>query len=502
MRALTRAQPQDPGAWNNLGFLLREEGSRAAGDATVGGKGASEEATRLFRDSWAAYLEAVRLAPDDARIVNDAALIQVYHLRDELDRAETMLRDAIRIGEAQLAEMGPDPPEARRFPVAQAVGDAWQNLAYLYYHVRPDPSRVKECVENSIATRTDAREGLRAYVDAVEGRRAPIPERPQGAAPPREAPTERGQIAWQRSFDDARALAAAEHRPLFVFHRGDGLGVRAEYLDALLARPAFAEAASVAACAVADRARHGAVDRDAAGRRVPCPHYGVVTCGEHQRACEQLAAAWAALRRPDEGDAPADGLLLFRADGTRAPIGGRGGLGGGFAEAAQGEAPVASPDLAPLLADLIWNEGPAQDAAAVALVARPDRAARDAVEALLGLAPRDALPLGAAGAIAGHELVVPTSAVAALVAALAARGDAASLEALTACAGPHSDPVACALVVVRVGDRLDVARLKRLREWSDDARVRARAEEALRSPARADRDEIASWLELIAAAER
>src|SRR5262249_20419959 len=83
-----QAAPQELGAtWNNLGFLLRELATQVASGA-VPAADREQRAREVFRDSWQAYERAVELLPGDARVANDAALIQVYHLRDNLAAAE------------------------------------------------------------------------------------------------------------------------------------------------------------------------------------------------------------------------------------------------------------------------------------------------------------------------------------------------------------------------------------------------------------------------------
>ena len=137
---------QVPGAgawWNNLGFVLREHATQI-GAGLVPELGERElRARETYRESWQAYRKAVELLPDDVRVLNDAGLVQVYHLRDNLGEAEALLERAIERGEAELAALGPESDERVRFPLAQAVGDAWLNLGTLYYHVFRQPARAR-----------------------------------------------------------------------------------------------------------------------------------------------------------------------------------------------------------------------------------------------------------------------------------------------------------------------------------------------------------------------
>jgi hypothetical protein len=89
------------------------------------------------------------------------------------------------------------------------------------------------------------------------------------------------QILWQRSLDDALALAKEEKRPILIAVNMDGESaseriVRENYRD-----PAFVNATRPFVCLVASVFRHTPRDYDEQGRRIPCPRLGEVTCGEH-----------------------------------------------------------------------------------------------------------------------------------------------------------------------------------------------------------------------------
>lgn len=89
------------------------------------------------------------------------------------------------------------------------------------------------------------------------------------------------QILWQRSLEDALAIAKAENRPLLVAVNMDGESaseriVRERYRD-----PAFVAATRQFVCVIASAFRHSPRDHDDEGRRIPCPRLGEVTCGEH-----------------------------------------------------------------------------------------------------------------------------------------------------------------------------------------------------------------------------
>jgi tetratricopeptide (TPR) repeat protein len=100
--------------------------------------------------SYLAYQDAVALAPEDVGIVNDCALILVYHLQRDADAAEALLLRALELGEKQLPELvraageeGLDAEQKSQRQLAaqklrSAVGDAWQNLGVLCLTLRGD----------------------------------------------------------------------------------------------------------------------------------------------------------------------------------------------------------------------------------------------------------------------------------------------------------------------------------------------------------------------------
>ena len=117
--------PADADWWNNLGFFRRELALQR------GEQGDEDGMRRTMEASLAAYDRAAALAPDDARILNDHALIRVYYLDGPWDEAEAELKRAIELGTAQLAALPADVDEETRNRLDEAVGDAWENLAYL-----------------------------------------------------------------------------------------------------------------------------------------------------------------------------------------------------------------------------------------------------------------------------------------------------------------------------------------------------------------------------------
>ncbi len=110
------------------------------------------------------------------------------------------------------------------------------------------------------------------------------------ATEPDPAPTSQPQIEWQRSLADARAVAAAEQRPLLFAVNMDG-----ESASDRITHENYREQALVAATRgyvplAASLFRHNPRDYDDQGRRIPCPRLGCMTCGEHLAAEPELFA--------------------------------------------------------------------------------------------------------------------------------------------------------------------------------------------------------------------
>ena len=109
---------------NNLGLFTRD----LAG--TLSRRGQHDEAAQLYQESWDVYSRLVELRPEHPRSVNDRALIAVYYLDEHHEFAVQELHRVISIGEVLLAEMDENVPEEEHRSVDEAVGDAYENLAY------------------------------------------------------------------------------------------------------------------------------------------------------------------------------------------------------------------------------------------------------------------------------------------------------------------------------------------------------------------------------------
>jgi tetratricopeptide (TPR) repeat protein len=133
---------------------------------------ASERAAQarlMMRKSWEAYRASVDLAPHDVRGVNDAALVLIYYLHSDLDRAAELLLRAAADGAAQMEDPALD--ERARYELANAWGDACQNLGALYLFHRRDPAHAKAYLEQSVAIGPDPRPLLtEVWLPLCEGR--------------------------------------------------------------------------------------------------------------------------------------------------------------------------------------------------------------------------------------------------------------------------------------------------------------------------------------------
>lgn len=116
--------------------------------------------------SWAAYEPAAALLPEDVRVVNDTALILVYYLHRDLERAEAMLRRCIEMGGPQLeakraalaSEASPEKAAALESEIGQlteAWGDAYQNLGVLLWVHRSDATGALPVLERCLEVEPD-----------------------------------------------------------------------------------------------------------------------------------------------------------------------------------------------------------------------------------------------------------------------------------------------------------------------------------------------------------
>jgi hypothetical protein len=99
-------------------------------------------------------------------------------------------------------------------------------------------------------------------------------------------------IAWQRSLADVDALVAATGRPLLLALNMDGESASDRIWHENYRDPAFVELSRRCICVGASVFRHNAVDHDADGRRLECPRFPGLTCGEHIALEPALFERW------------------------------------------------------------------------------------------------------------------------------------------------------------------------------------------------------------------
>ena len=88
-------------------------------------------------------------------------------------------------------------------------------------------------------------------------------------------------ITWERSWDDALAVSLQTDRPILICVNMDGEIASEHYAGIRYRQPDIAALYEPYVCVIASVYRHTPRDYDPEGRRIPCPRFGTVTCGEH-----------------------------------------------------------------------------------------------------------------------------------------------------------------------------------------------------------------------------
>ena len=98
---------------------------------------------------------AAELAPEDVRILNDTALLLVYHLHRDWDRAAELLTRAVELGQKQLenAEL----TKSQRTELESAWGDAHENLGVLHLEHEHDPAAARRWFQRAVEIGPDPR---------------------------------------------------------------------------------------------------------------------------------------------------------------------------------------------------------------------------------------------------------------------------------------------------------------------------------------------------------
>ncbi|MDA1266698.1 MAG: hypothetical protein O2816_16580, partial [Planctomycetota bacterium] len=88
-------------------------------------------------------------------------------------------------------------------------------------------------------------------------------------------------IQWERSWEDALAVAEETGKPMLVCVNMDGELASEHYAGVRYRMQEIADLYAPYICVMASVYRHNPSDYDHEGNRIPCPRFGHVTCGEH-----------------------------------------------------------------------------------------------------------------------------------------------------------------------------------------------------------------------------
>lgn len=88
-------------------------------------------------------------------------------------------------------------------------------------------------------------------------------------------------ITWQRSYEDALAVSRETKKAILVCINMDGEIASEHYAGVRYRQPEIAALYEPYVCVIASVYRHNPRDYDEEGRRIVCPRFGMVTCGEH-----------------------------------------------------------------------------------------------------------------------------------------------------------------------------------------------------------------------------
>jgi tetratricopeptide (TPR) repeat protein len=88
-------------------------------------------------------------------------------------------------------------------------------------------------------------------------------------------------VHWQRTWDDAVAVSKETGKPILICVNMDGEIASEHYAGVRYRDPSIVALYDPYVCVVASVYRHNPRDYDEQGRRILCPRFGTVTCGEH-----------------------------------------------------------------------------------------------------------------------------------------------------------------------------------------------------------------------------
>ena len=88
-------------------------------------------------------------------------------------------------------------------------------------------------------------------------------------------------VHWQRTWDDAQAVSKETGKPILICVNMDGEIASEHYAGIRYRDPSIVALYDPYVCVIASVYRHNPRDYDDQGRRILCPRFGTVTCGEH-----------------------------------------------------------------------------------------------------------------------------------------------------------------------------------------------------------------------------
>lgn len=128
--------------------------------------------------------------------------------------------------------------------------------------------------------------GLTLLPSPIAATVAPLPAGPAQSWQEEQTRMDRNRrplIHWQRSLDDALALSRRTGRPMLVCVNLDGENASEAYAHSKYKNPDFVALIERYVPLIISPNRHNPADYDEKGRRIQCPRFGTVTCGEHIR---------------------------------------------------------------------------------------------------------------------------------------------------------------------------------------------------------------------------
>ncbi len=162
MRVATDAVSDDIDFANNHGLAARDYGNQLerGGDA--------KQASAMYEASYASYVRASQLDPDNIRLRNDRALMLLYHLHRDLDDAVRTLEGARDDGVQRLKDAPPATQQERQ-DLEEAVGDCIENLGYYFQEHAKDNAKAIPHYKQSLEFYPKAQRAATQRLRTLEG---------------------------------------------------------------------------------------------------------------------------------------------------------------------------------------------------------------------------------------------------------------------------------------------------------------------------------------------